>query len=90
MRWPWRKRSRIFSAHAAIELYAEAFDAVGAIDKLEGFASDFGADFYRLPRNPGQIKLARDPWAVPEHYPFGLDVLVPMRAGERIGWRLTE
>jgi dihydroorotase len=80
----------IFSAHAAIELYAEAFDAAGALDKLEGFASDFGADFYRLPRNAGQIKLTRDPWAVPEHYPFGPDVLVPMRAGERIGWRLTE
>lgn len=80
----------IFSAHAAIELYAEAFDAAGAIHRLEGFASDFGADFYRLPRNAGQIKLTRDPWPVPEHYPFGPDVLVPMRAGERIGWRLTQ
>ena len=77
----------MFSAHAAIELYAEAFDAAGALNRLEGFASEFGADFYRLPRNAERIKLARQPWVVPEHYPFGADQLVPMRAGEPIAWR---
>jgi dihydroorotase len=79
----------MFSAHAGIELYAEAFDAAGAIDRLEGFASEFGADFYGLPRNPERIKLARDPWPVPEHYPFGADQLVPMRAGEPVAWRIV-
>jgi dihydroorotase len=79
----------IFSAHAAIELYAEAFDAAGALDKLEGFASNFGADFYGLPRNGGHITLTREPWQVPERYPFGPDELVPMRAGEQIAWRLA-
>lgn len=79
----------IFSAHAAIQLYAEAFDAAGALDRLEGFASDFGADFYGLPRNSGHITLTREPWPVPERYPFGQDELVPMRAGESIAWRLA-
>jgi len=79
----------IFSAHAGIELYAEAFEAAGALDKLEGFASAHGADFYRLPRNAGAITLVREPWEVPQHYPFGADELVPLRAGERIPWRLT-
>jgi dihydroorotase len=79
----------IFSAHAAIELYAEAFDAAGKLDKLEGFAANFGADFYGLPRNAGQITLTRDPWQVPERYPFGPDELVPMRAGEPIAWRIS-
>jgi dihydroorotase len=79
----------IFSAHAAIQLYAEAFDAAGALDQLEGFASNFGADFYGLPRNSGQITLTREPWPVPERYPFGADELVPLRAGESIGWRLA-
>ncbi len=80
----------MFSAHAAIELYAEVFDAAGALGRLEGFASEFGADFYRLPRNAGQITLKRDEWKVPERYPFGPDELVPMRAGERIAWRLAQ
>ena len=79
----------IFSAHAAIQLYAEAFDAAGALDRLEGFASDFGADFYGLPRNSGHITLTREPWPVPERYPFGQDELVPLRAGESIAWRLA-
>jgi dihydroorotase len=79
----------IFSAHAAIELYAEAFEAVGALSRLEGFAADFGADFYGLPRNTGKITLTRDPWPVPERYPFGPDELVPMRAGENLAWRLA-
>ncbi len=80
----------IFSAHAGIELYAEAFEAAGALSRLEDFASGFGADFYGLPRNAERIKLTREPWPVPEAYPFGTDQLVPMRAGERIAWRLAE
>jgi len=79
----------IFSAHAGIELYAEAFEAAGALDKLEGFASAHGADFYGLPRNAGTITLVREPWEVPGDYPFGADELVPLRAGERIPWRLA-
>jgi len=79
----------IFSAHAGIELYAEAFESAGALDRLEGFASLHGADFYGLPRNSGTITLVREPWQVPEHYPFGGDELVPLRAGERIAWRLA-
>src|SRR5579863_1703673 len=79
----------IFSAHAGIELYAEAFEAAGALEKLEGFAAFHGADFYRLPRNPGTLTLVREPWEVPAHYPFGADELVPLRAGERIAWRLA-
>jgi dihydroorotase len=79
----------IFSAHAGIELYAEAFEAAGALDKLEAFASCHGADFYGLPRNPGTLTLAKEPWDVPQHYPFGTDELVPLRAGERIAWRVT-
>ena len=80
----------IFSAHGAIELYAEAFEAAGALERLEGFASEHGADFYRLPRNAGHITLIKAPWAVPRSYPFGSQELVPLRAGEHIGWRLAE
>ena len=79
----------IFSAPAAIELYAEAFDAIGALGRLEGFAADFGADFYDLPRNEERITLIRDAWEVPACYPFGREEIVPMRAGERIAWRLA-
>jgi dihydroorotase len=79
----------VFSAHAAIELYAEAFEAAGALERLEGFASLHGADFYRLPRNSTQLTLVREPWEVPARYPFGADELVPLRAGERISWRLA-
>jgi dihydroorotase len=79
----------IFSAHAGIELYAEAFDSAGAPDRLQGFASEFGPDFYGLPRNAEQIKLVRESWEVPGHYPFGNDELIPLRAGERIAWRLA-
>jgi dihydroorotase len=80
----------IYSAHAAIELYAEAFEQVGALDRLEGFASLFGADFYRLPRNRERIRLIRDPWPVPSSYPFGRSRLVPLRAGETVAWRLSD
>ena len=80
----------VFCAHAAIELYAEAFAAAGALDRLEAFASFHGADFYGLPRNSGTLTLTDDPWDVPVHYPFGDDELVPLRAGERVAWRLAE
>jgi dihydroorotase len=79
----------IFSAHAGIELYAEAFEAIGALARLEGFASDFGADFYGLPRNAEKVTLVRQAWDVPTHYPFGSAELVPLRAGERVAWRIA-
>jgi dihydroorotase len=77
----------IFSAHAALELYAEAFDAAGKLECLQAFASERGADFYGLPRNQRRIVLERRPWTVPEHYPFGADLLVPWRAGETLHWQ---
>jgi dihydroorotase len=80
----------IFSAHAAIELYAEAFEAAGRLDRLEAFASHRGADFYGLPRNTDKVTLARTSWIPPSAYRFGDDELVPFRAGEPIAWRLTE
>ena len=82
----------MFSAHAGIELYAEAFDAAGKLDRLEGFAADFGADFYRLPRNSTRIRLVKRDWSPPANYPFpagGDGRLVPMRAGETISWQLA-
>ncbi len=79
----------IYSAHAAIELYAEAFDEAGALDKLEGFASFHGADFYGLPRNRRRITLVRKEWQVPEEYPLGGETVVPLRAGERVRWQLV-
>jgi len=78
----------VFSAHAALELYAEAFESEGMLPRLGAFAGEFGADFYGLPRNESRITLIREPWSVPRHYPFGEDEVVPMRAGERIAWRL--
>ncbi len=79
----------IFSAHAAIELYAEAFESAGRLDALPGFASQFGADFYGLPRNSAEITLRREPWQVPDAYPFGADELVPLRAGQTVAWRIA-
>ena len=79
----------IFSAHAGIELYAEAFESAGALGKLEAFAAFHGADFYRLPRNRDTLTLSREPWQVPAHYPYGTDVLVPLRALGRIPWRVV-
>ncbi|MEP7062344.1 MAG: dihydroorotase [Betaproteobacteria bacterium] len=78
-----------YSAPAAIELYAEVFDAAGALDRLEGFASLHGADFYRLPRNAGAITLRREAWQVPAELAFGNAAVVPLRAGESVGWRLA-
>lgn len=80
----------IFTAHAALELYAEAFEAAGALARLEAFASEHGADFYQLPRNTGRLTLIKSAWEVPRSYRFGADELVPLRAGERIGWRLAK
>jgi len=82
----------IFSAHAAIELYAEAFEAAGQLQRLEAFASERGADFYGVARNTGTITLQRTPWTVPDSFAFGAsDVsLVPFRAGTAIAWRLAD
>jgi dihydroorotase len=79
----------IFSAHAGLEFYAEAFEAAGRLDRLEAFASERGADFYGLPRNAGHVVLERAKWSVPPSYPFGDDEIVPLRAGGTIGWRLV-
>ena len=79
----------VYSAHAAIELYATAFEEAGALDKLEGFASHFGADFYGLARNQESITLLRREWTVPKSLRFGGEELVPLRAGETIPWQLA-
>ena len=79
----------IYTAHAAIELYAEAFDTAGALDRLEGFASLFGADFYGLLRNRARITLRREAWHVPDELRYGGDALVPLRAGAELAWTLT-
>jgi dihydroorotase len=78
-----------YTALNALELYAEAFDAAGALDRLEGFASFHGADFYGLPRNSGHITLERRPWVVPETLPFGDALLKPLRGGETLAWQLA-
>ncbi len=78
-----------YTAHAALELYAEAFDSVGALDRLEAFASFHGPDFYGLPRNTTTVTLRRQPTLVPDSFPFGADELIPLRAGETLGWRMT-
>jgi dihydroorotase len=79
----------MYTAHAAIELYAEAFEEAGALDKLENFASVYGSDFYGLPRNTDKITLRKESWLVPDSIPFADDVLVPLRAGQTIAWRLV-
>ena len=79
-----------YTSHCAIELYAEAFETAGALDRLEAFASFNGPDFYRLPRNTDRITLVRDAWQVPADLPYsGGDTLVPLRGAERVGWRLS-
>ena len=78
----------IYTAHAALELYAQVFEAAGALDRLEGFASRHGADFYRLPRNTGTITLRKTDWQVPENYPLGDSSLVPLFAGETLDWQI--
>jgi dihydroorotase len=79
----------MFTAHAAIELYAEAFESAGRLDRLEGFASHFGADFYGLPRHTDTITLLKDPWIGPPQLAFAGGTLIPYRAGEPIAWRLA-
>lgn len=79
-----------YTAYAAMELYAEAFDAMNALDRLEAFASHFGPDFYALPRNSTTITLRRANWQAPQQLPFGDAVLAPLRAGEAIRWQLAE
>jgi dihydroorotase len=79
----------IYSAHAAIELYAEAFEDAGALDKLEAFASFYGADFYGLPRHTDTITLKRESWDAPASLRMGSEILVPLRAGEAIRWRVV-
>ena len=76
-----------YSAFAGLELYAEAFDNAGAIDKLENFASHFGADFYQLPRNTQKVKLTKESWSVPSQLPLGNELLTPLKAGEKIQWK---
>ena len=78
-----------YTAHAAIEMYAEAFDSVGQLDKLEGFASFHGADFYGLPRNRGSITLRRESWTPPESFAFAEAELKPLRSGEALPWRMV-
>lgn len=78
-----------YTAHAALELYAEAFDELGALDKLEGFASLHGPDFYGLPRNTDTVTLVRESWDVPASLPLGDQTIVPLRAGESIQWRVV-
>lgn len=79
----------IYTAHAALALYAEAFEDAGALDRLEAFASHYGADFYGLPRNATTVTLVREPWTVPERLRFGDTTLVPLRAGETLRWRVV-
>ncbi len=80
----------MFTAHAAIELYAEAFENAGALDRLEAFASFYGPDFYGLPRNKEKITLVKESWTVPETIKFGGEELVPLRAGTVIAWKLDK
>jgi dihydroorotase len=79
-----------YTAFAAIELYAEAFGHLNALDRLEGFASHYGADFYRLPRNSGKITLRRESWQVPDSLTFGEHRLVPLGAGENLAWKFQD
>jgi dihydroorotase len=80
----------IYTAHAALELYAEVFERLGALDRLEAFASHYGPDFYRLPRNTDTITLRREPVAVPEEIPLGDTSLRPLRGGAEVAWRVLE
>jgi dihydroorotase len=79
----------MFTAHAALELYAEAFEEAGRLDRLESFASHFGADFYGLPRHSDTITLIKEPWVPPPTYDFGTGTVVPYRGGEAVAWRLA-
>jgi dihydroorotase len=80
----------IYTAHAALELYTQAFEDAGALDRLEDFASHFGPDFYGLPRNTDSITLEKQDWQVPDSYPLSGSSLVPLFAGETLHWRLKQ
>ncbi len=80
----------IYTAHAALELYAQAFEDAGALDRLQGFASHHGADFYGLPRNSGSITLGKADWTVPDSYPLGNTTVIPMSAGQTLHWRIRQ
>jgi len=80
----------IYTAHAALELYAQVFNQAGALDRLEGFASHFGAEFYGLPHNPDRITLETADWQVPDRYPLGDSSVIPLGAGETLHWRIRE
>lgn len=77
-----------FTSHAALELYAEAFEAAGALDKLDNFASRYGAEFYGLPRNAGQVTLRRESWTPRDEFSFGAETIVPLTVGRALNWRL--
>lgn len=79
----------IFTAHAAIELYVTAFEQAGALHKLEAFASFYGADFYRLPRNTSSVTLKKESWTVPKQFDFGGEPLIPLYAGAPLNWKLV-
>lgn len=79
----------VYTAHAALELYAEVFAAAGALDRLEGFASHHGADFYGLPRNTTRVTLEKSEWRIPASFPYGAGQLVPLRAGATAAWRVV-
>jgi dihydroorotase len=79
-----------YTALSALELYAQAFEGAGALNKLEGFASFNGADFYGLPRNRGRVMLQRRPWTLPETLPFGATTLKPLCGGETLAWQLID
>ncbi|WP_236250639.1 dihydroorotase [Microbulbifer sp. ALW1] len=78
-----------YTAFSAMELYAEAFERAGKLERLEGFASEFGPDFYGLPRNSDTITLVREPWTLPSGLPMGSESLIPLAAGETLNWRLA-
>ncbi len=80
----------MYSAHAALELYAEVFEQLQAIDKLEAFAAHFGPDFYRLPRNQDTITLRKQSWEVPAQLPLGDRTLTPLRAAQAVAWQVVD
>ena len=80
----------IYTSHAALEFYAEVFDAARALDRLEGFASFHGADFYKLPRNKTQVTLVKREWKIPMTIPFGDSVVIPLRAGAMVQWEIQK
>ena len=79
-----------FTSHAALELYAEAFDSDNSLDKLNDFASRFGAAFYGLPRNVGTVTLQRETWTPPDEFAFGSEKIVPLTVGRTLSWKMQD